>query len=325
MNPRTAPRRVLDRITSSLVSNRVSRRAIEQELRDSPDFAAWLANEPAVREELMNSEPFRAAIQVRTRFGAPDPAIPIDVDVTDRQLAAAFDRVRATWEQVGTNEPYWSVISADRFLSDQLDDTEEFYASGEDHARDLRSILARHDVDTDSIATCLEFGCGVGRVTRWLARDYDQVVACDISRPHLDLTEARIAQDGLDNVETRLVTGPEALASLPPSDLVYSIMVLQHNPPPIMAFIVARLLDAVAPGGHAAFQLPTYDRRYRFSIEEYLDGGEVDGILMHVLPQRSVFDAVDAAGCRVVEVYADHLAGMAPRTLSNMFVVRRPA
>lgn len=263
-------------------------------------------------------------MHVLTRVGAADPAIPVDVAVSDDQLDAAFERVRATWEQVGADEPYWSVISADRFLSDHLDDTEEFYASGREHAGDLRSILARNGVTPGDVGSCLEFGCGVGRVTHWLARDFPSVVACDISRPHLALTDARMTQQDIDNVETRLVTGPDDLRDLPAVDLVFSIMVLQHNPPPIMAFILERLLDAVAPGGHAVLQIPTYDRRYHFDIDEYLDRGEVDGILMHVLPQSSVFEIVETAGCRVLEVYADHLAGMAPRTLSNMFVIGRP-
>ena len=298
---------------------------MRSELLASDEFVDWITTDPDVRARLASSEAFRASFHAQTRFGAADASIPVDVEVTPAQLDAAFARVEATWEQVGADEPYWSVLSADRFKQDQLADTEEFYASGRHHAGDLVSILARHAVAPGDVGSCLEFGCGVGRVTEWLAREFPRVVACDISRPHLDLTAARLEQLGLDNVELVRVAGRQDLTELPAVDLVYSIMVLQHTPPPIMAFVLARLLDAIAPGGHGVLQLPTHDPRYHFDIDEYLAGGEVDGILMHVLPQPSVFDIIRSSGCQVLEVHPDHLAGMAPRTMSNVFVVGRPA
>lgn len=310
---------------SSAAGRVVDSPRVRERLLRSSQFVDWLTTNSDVRRTLEASESFRAPFHAETRVGPSDPSMSVDVHVTAQQLDAAFDRVRATWEQVGVDEPFWSVLSADEFKRDQLASTDAFYASGEHHVNDLVSLLHRQGLDPSSVASCLEFGCGVGRMTVWLAKAFDSVVGCDISQPHLDLAQAEIDRRGAGNIGLLHVADKAGLAELPKVDLVYSVIVLQHNPPPIMAFIVGRLLDSLRPGGHAVVQLPTYDHRYHFSISDYLEPESVDGILMHVLPQSDVFAIIRDAGCELLEVYADHLASMEPKTMSNTFVIRRPA
>lgn len=327
-NDRPAPTARVTAAAKSGVSSAAGRvidsPGIRERLLRSSQFVDWLTTDSDVRRRLEASEEFRAPFHAETRVGPGDPPMSVDVRVTAQQLDAAFDRVRATWEQVGIDEPFWSVLSADEFKRDQLASTDAFYASGEHHVDDLVALLGRQGFSTTSETTCLEFGCGVGRMTLWLAEAFDSVIGCDISRPHLDLAQAEIDRRGVDNVTLLHVADKAGLAELPQADLVYSVIVLQHNPPPIMAYILGRLLDSVRPGGHAVVQLPTYDQRYHFSISDYLEPEAVDGILMHVLPQSDVFAIVRDAGCELLEVYADHLAGMEPKTMSNTFVIRRP-
>jgi SAM-dependent methyltransferase len=310
---------------SSAARRVVGSERVRERLLRSSTFVEWLTTDANVRRTLEASEQFRAAHHVNTRFGAECDAMIVDVDVSPAELDAAFERVRQTWETVGVDEPHWSVLSTDEFRSERIDDTRgEFYDSGSSHVEQLLSTLQRQGVDPASIGSCLEFGCGVGRMTIWLAREFERVVGCDISQPHLDLARDEIDRQGITNVELLHVADESGLADLPQVDLVYSVIVLQHNPPPIMAFILRRLLDALRPGGLAVIQLPTYDRRYSFSIAEYLAPESVDGILMHVLPQRTAFSIIRDAGCELLEVFADHLAGMEPKTMSNTFVISKP-
>lgn len=313
------------RRASSAAGRVVDSPRVRERLLRSSQFVDWLTTNSDVRRTLEASEQFRAPFHAETRVGPSDPPMSVDAHVTPQQLDAAFERVRATWEQVGVDEPFWSVLSADEFKRDQLASTDVFYASGEHHVNDLVSLLNRQGLDASSVASCLEFGCGVGRMTVWLAEAFGHVVGCDISQPHLDLAQAEVDRRGADNITLTHVADKAGLAELPEVDLVYSVIVLQHNPPPIMAFILGRLLASVRPGGHAVVQLPTYDHRYGFSIADYLEPESVDGILMHVLPQSDVFAVIRDAGCELLEVYADHLAGMEPKTMSNTFVIRRPA
>jgi len=46
--------------------------------------------------------------------------------------------------------------------------------------------------------------------------------------------------------------------------------VLQHNPPPLIAMILARLLAGLAPGGVAYFQVPVWLPGYRFRVADLL-------------------------------------------------------
>lgn len=87
--------------------------------------------------------------------------------------------------------------------------------------------------------------------------------------------------------------------------------------------ILRGLLEALNQGGVAYFQLLTYQEGYSFSAEHYLHMAEsrAGQIEMHVLPQRRVFELIEQADCRVLEVLEDTWTGYRCRELSNTFLV----
>jgi hypothetical protein len=102
-----------------------------------------------------------------------------------------------------------------------------------------------------------------------------------------------------------------------------SIIVLQHNPPPVIAHILRMLLRSLRPGGVAYFQVPTYRSGYTFDSHRYLTDDVTPGAFeMHLLPQSVVFQVVEQEGCAVLEVQPDHWVGR-PEWLSNTFLVQR--
>ena len=116
----------------------------------------------------------------------------------------------------------------------------------------------------------------------------------------------------------------EGLGRLPLMDLIYTRLVLQHNPPPVMERCLVQLLGRLNPGGVAIFQLPTHMPGYSFRPEEYLvalRAGSLKSMEMHMLPQRRVFELIQAAGCRVLEIFQDESAG--PVYDSYTFIVQR--
>jgi hypothetical protein len=56
--------------------------------------------------------------------------------------------------------------------------------------------------------------------------------------------------------------------SLPKVDAVVTLIVLQHNPPPVIKLILRSLLDALKQGGVAYFQLLTYSERLLIQRQE---------------------------------------------------------
>lgn len=253
------------------------------------------------------------------------PPIDIDTEADAATLARLLDHTEQTWTRLGEEEPHWSVISAEQFKRDRLDaHRTEFYASGLGDVEVFLAFLARNGVDAGRLHRVLEYGCGLGRVTRYLAERFAQVVACDISPSHLQQAEAYLRDAGRRNVgcqRIRTLADIEGPADL---DAVFSLIVLQHNPPPAIAAILERLLRRLRPGGVAYFQVPTYAADYRFSIADYLAHGlDAKHIEMHYLPQRQVFRIARDAGCDVLEVREDDWTGRRQVEISNTFLLQR--
>ena len=97
---------------------------------------------------------------------------------------------------------------------------------------------------------------------------------------------------------------------------------LQHNPPPVIASILDKLLGRLRPGGIAFFQVPTFQPGYRFSVADYLADSESGKRMeMHVLPQPYVFQIGLRNDCEPVEVSPDSLTGS--NFTSNTFLLRK--
>lgn len=101
----------------------------------------------------------------------------------------------------------------------------------------------------------VEIGCGIGRLTRPLARQARSVVALDVSQVMLD--HARKYNPELANV--RWIHGDgSSLAPLPDRsfDACLSFVVFQHLPDPNLTYGYVREIGRVLrPGGWAAFQV----------------------------------------------------------------------
>ena len=69
---------------------------------------------------------------------------------------------------------------------------------------------------------------------------FSRVIAVDISIAHLDLCRLKLEEEKVENVELRHMETIRSLDTLPEVDAFYSVIVLQHNPPPIMAAIQLR-------------------------------------------------------------------------------------
>ena len=166
------------------------------------------------------------------------------------------------WEKWGQQDPYFGVLTCERFRSTQLDVAAraEFFASGHWHAQ---CVLAscRHYIDSAfAPRRILDFGCGVGRVLIPFAAVAEHVVGVDVSMSMLAEARRNCAELGLANVQ--LVLSDDDLSQVQGEfDLVHSAIVLQHIEVPRGRSLFRRLIDCLAPGGVAALQL-TYGKSY---------------------------------------------------------------
>jgi SAM-dependent methyltransferase len=285
--------------------------------------ARW-AGLPALRDELLESDEFRSR-HPRQPFPAllgNEPPLEVEAEPDAADLRRLFDHVQATWQHLGEADPHWSVLTAEHYRADRIaEHADRFYESGRGDVARLLATLDRNGVDARGLGRVLEFGCGVGRLTRWLAEAFRHVHGVDISRAHLAHARSYLDGEGVANVALGHLATLDDLDRLPRADLVYSVIVLQHNPPPVIRHALGCLLRRLNPGGVACIQLPTYRPGYHFRLDEYLARPASPEMEMHVLPQREVFEVLRREGCTPLEVLEDTWTG--PPFRSNTFVVRK--
>jgi SAM-dependent methyltransferase len=234
----------------------------------------------------------------------------IDIFVPESILQKMFARIVEQWSALGDSEPFWSVISHDRFRMQNFEKAKmEFYGSGAETDRLIDVFSERTKVRVPT-GRCLELGCGVGRVTRYLAKRFLHVEGVDISKGNLALAQSYLKQESVDNVSFLLLRQIEQLRNVEEFDFFFSVIVLQHNPPPIIANMLEVILKRLRPRGVFFFQVPSYFQDYRFSANAYLDSiPKEQAFEMHALPMCAVLDIIGQSGCKVKEVMADNWTG----------------
>ena len=225
-------------------------------------------------------------------------------------------RNQREWDDLAVLDPLWSILSnpAKRFGKW---DVEEFFSTGR---KEIEEILAEAKALGYPLRGCraLDFGCGVGRVTRALAEHFAECYGVDISEEMITLAEHL---NGHMSKCRFIVNAADDLKIFPGDhfDMVYSNIVLQHLPErnQIESYI-SEFVRVVAPGGLVAFQLASWIpwrnriqiRRRLYSLLKNLgaDGRflytklGLHPIRMNFIPEREVIDLLEAAGARVVGV-----------------------
>jgi SAM-dependent methyltransferase len=229
------------------------------------------------------------------------PPIRVDLSITHEQLDAMVARVERSFRHLGETEPHWSVLAAEKYKTANIMTIPwveaEFWDSGRIDVEDLVETVTRCGLNFAEYESCFELGCGVGRVTIWLAQRFRKVVAADISRSHLKIAEGTLKRFQRGNVSFSPMSSPSIL-DVDNFDVFFSILTLQHNPPPVIRLLLITALQKLRPGGVAYFQLPTYRLGYSFDVEKYLTqevniGGPPE---MHVLPQPELLEAIEITG-----------------------------
>lgn len=292
-------------------------------------YAIEISDLKALRDLFLSSGEFRHQFEQvhapkRFRRGFYGPAMSVELAVEPDQLAQLCAKTAAQWHHLGETEPYWSVITQENYLQSHFQKSREvFYATGEQEAKLLDSTLERHSIERRPLGRCVELCCGVGRVTGALARRYQEVIAVDISAPHLRLAGEELQKQGVNNVTYKHLTSFEQTQEYGSIDLFYSKIVLQHNPPPVMEVLLKNLLSALSPGGIGFFQIPVFKAGYKFLIEPYLQEDNQTNMEMHFFPQAELLQLVANCGCRVCELYEDDAIGSSMSMLSNTLLVQK--
>jgi ubiquinone/menaquinone biosynthesis C-methylase UbiE len=215
------------------------------------------------------------------------------------------------WEEMAAIDPLWAIMSAPekRFGSWEIN---EFLRTGQAEVSGLMQTASELALPQQH-RRAIDFGCGVGRLTRALHHYFPECHGVDISRGMLQ--KARQLAPECEFREA------DDLRSFPAqyADLIYSSLVLQHQPNKAnVTALIKDMVRVLAPGGLLVFQMPLHlplrnriqlrRRAYRlvrtlglshtFAYERL----KLSPIRMLSMPQRAVEETVRAANGVVVSV-----------------------
>jgi SAM-dependent methyltransferase len=159
------------------------------------------------------------------------------------------------WEKLGRNDPYYGVLSHDKFRQNKLnaDSLREFFESGQEHVDFVLEAVRTYIASGFSPSSALDFGCGVGRCAIPLARVCQSVVGVDVSDSMLQEARKNCLNQSVSNLE--LVESDDTLSGVSgPFDLVHSFLVFQHIPQKRGEKLLIKLIELLSDNGVGAIQ-----------------------------------------------------------------------
>ncbi len=166
---------------------------------------------------------------------------------------ASAARARAEWEDLAGLDPLFAVLSHPGKRGGGWD-AESFFATGSDYVRVLMARAASLGLPRAREAA-LDYGCGVGRLTRALAAHFESCLGVDVSRAMIE--HARRLNAGWPSCRFLPIDTPAELAE-GAFDLVLCKAVVQHLPGRSdQTACLTGLARALRPGGLLAVQVPS--------------------------------------------------------------------
>ena len=161
-------------------------------------------------------------------------------------------RFARDWNRFGRRNAYGAILTGEAGELPQWT-AEEFFETGRVDAARFLADLGRI-APAVSRERVLDFGCGVGRVTRALAAHFQSAAGADVAATMI--ARARRLNASCTNCEFHLARRTRLPFPSGSFNVVYSRLVLQHVPPELVGQYIPELIRVLAPGGVMMFQLP---------------------------------------------------------------------
>ena len=166
-------------------------------------------------------------------------------------MSSTLAKHRQDWEELAAVDPLWAILASPEARGGRWE-LDEFFATGEQEIAEVLDTAGRlgypqqHDC-------ALDFGCGVGRLTRALGVRFREAVGLDIAEEMI-----RLARELNEDRNCRFELNARSdLAAFDDDsfDFVYSSLVLQHLPHgELIKGYLGEFLRVLRPGGLAVFQ-----------------------------------------------------------------------
>ncbi|MCH7970929.1 MAG: methyltransferase domain-containing protein [Chloroflexi bacterium] len=197
---------------------------------------------------------------------------------------------------------------------------QRFFDSGVIAVQEIMTKLEDQGIEI-TFERAMDFGCGLGRLSKALAAKFEQVVGVDHSANMIEQAEQMVDLPNCEFVHSDGKRLDEL--GVGKFDFILSLLVLQHAEKSEIPFIVADLLDMLKPGGIAVFQLPDsprwsviglrlklweiLPRTFHVALRKAAKRGPY--MEMNGLKEKRVASIVERYGCQIVKTERTKHAG----------------
>jgi len=174
----------------------------------------------------------------------------------------SLKELQRNWEGLAQADPLWAICTDPQKRNSQWIQ-EEFFATGRKEVETVLGYASRIGLCIDTTSPALDFGCGVGRLTRALAEYFPECCGVDVSPTMISLAQ----QFNRDHPCCHFLLNQDVrLKSLPDNyfGFIYTSLVLQHIAEPISHQYIAEFVRVLRPGGMLIFQIPEQLRANSF-------------------------------------------------------------
>ncbi len=224
--------------------------------------------------------------------------------------------LESAWESLAQRDALHAILTDETKAGGRWD-VAEFMGTGDAEIETVLRHLDGLGCTPEWNGTALDFGCGVGRLTQALGRQFAACVGVDISRSMIEKAQSLNQYDHCRYVQNSEVRLPFADASF---SFIYSNIVLQHIPPRLAKEYLREFVRVLTPGGmlvfgvqdsFAATSLPSklirvcHVLHIRSRIKRAMGFGRGD-MQMHFLPEKVVRNALGSA--KIVDIQLTNTA-----------------
>lgn len=223
----------------------------------------------------------------------------------------SLKHLQRNWEGLAQADPLWAICTDPGKCNGQWT-SEDFFATGRKEIEAVLGYTAKISLCIDKTSPALDFGCGVGRLTRALAQYFPESCGVDISPTMINLAR----EMNRDFPHCHFLLNEDArLKNLPDNyfGFIYSSLVLQHIAQPCSNEYIAELLRVLRPGGVLIFQIPEQLRvnpitrararlALRARLQSILGRQRPCAMEMHCIKESVIRKLITQNGAQVVDV-----------------------
>ncbi len=216
------------------------------------------------------------------------------------------------WEGFAKTDALWSILT-DPDKKDGKWDIQDFFKTGETEIDAVFDMLKGENLLPSDNASALDFGCGVGRLSRALSGRFTSIIGVDASPTMIEM--ANELNNDIGHISFHLnQTNDLRLIQDENISFIYSAIVLQHIPPAASYNFIDEFCRILKRGGTLVFQVPVADLRRlnmfqlirtKLKLRERLTRigiGKKYHMDMNVYDDKRIKNIVNQNRCQVVDV-----------------------